>query len=210
MPLTLKELIYCKNYSDEIKFELLRIVDSPIWLEDLFDLIKELSEEGCSGPENCADCKLDYECSYKSLREKYNSLKAEYELKDILLNRISELTQKLDELRGSFDKEINEYDYGDDLLPLIKAVNKYKNNIDEKQKEFENIIRQTITNIKNDLYGNDDNYNRFNALKEKISIFNELESLIPEYLLHQKTKIIEDIKNKKGLAVGGIELLYTD
>ncbi len=61
MSTTLRELVYYKDFSDTTKFKLLRIIDSPDWVERLFDLLKELDtgdfERGC-----CDGCEIKNEC----------------------------------------------------------------------------------------------------------------------------------------------------
>jgi hypothetical protein len=43
--MTLRELVYTKDLSQETKFRLLRAIDSKTWVENVVDLIVELSQE---------------------------------------------------------------------------------------------------------------------------------------------------------------------
>ena len=42
--ITLKELIYSKEFSGKTKFRLLRMIEGDYWVEDLLDLLKEYDE----------------------------------------------------------------------------------------------------------------------------------------------------------------------
>ena len=220
MTISLHTLIYMKDFPNETKFRLLHIINSPTWLEDLIDLIKELSEkrEECNAPVDCKGCQgahLDHECAYMGL---YNDYKILVEDLDEMKIEKEDFEEALKNLKNDIGKMIVRIKYpetdpgdteaealdiaghGDPLRELDEAMGTYREELDKG-------IKKMLKNVKMDLYGNSnpEAFNRYTSIKRYIDPLNELENLIPEYLFIQKRKLIERI-TYKDLTVGNIEL----
>ncbi len=80
--MTLYELIQIKGIQDaEIKYKLLDIASSSMWVEDLIDLVIELTDKECNGKLDCESCQLVHEepCDYVNLSNKCASLESQLE-----------------------------------------------------------------------------------------------------------------------------------
>lgn len=209
MGCSLRTLIYSKDFPDDLKFQLLNIIDSPRWVEDLIDLIKEISDdnEDCNCPTDCDNCELDYACDYKDLKSNHNTLLDEYDELKENFDHFREMTAKI---VSRLKKTNYSYYSYDDNTPADILVD-LDNAIQEHYKELEDTVKNMLAEVKKELYGNNSGeYNRYSAIREKIDTVEELKLLIPEYLKEKKEEIIEEMKRKKGLVVGGIELPYVE
>jgi len=221
MAISLRNLIYTKDFPNEIKYKLLHIVDSSTWLEDLIDLMKELSEdkEECNAPADCGDCQgghLEHECAYMSLYsdhkitvEELDDMKVEKEdFEKAIVDLKTDIGKMVVRIKypdkdpGDIEAEaLNIAEYGDPLRELDEAMGTYREELDKG-------IKKMLKNVKMDIYGNSnpEAFNRYTSIKRYIDPLNELENLIPEYLLIQKRKLMERLRSNSGLTVGNIEL----
>ena len=131
--MTLKELIYSKQFDAELTQELLKISDSETWAEDLIDLIGCLKKDTL--PENCtSDCeKLGHVyIELRDLRQKIKDLaeliRIKFDFRPLIMKEYSEIIE----------------DYSMDALSiLIEDMSKRKSvtreNIIEAEEELERL-----------------------------------------------------------------------
>lgn len=88
MDFSLRDLVYQHNFSEDTKFELLKIVASPDWVERLFYLLEKddasTTTRGC-----CETCEINVEC------EVQQDLRKKTDFQNLIIALIQKLEQNL-------------------------------------------------------------------------------------------------------------------
>ena len=182
--MTLKDLIYTKMIqNEEVKYKLLDIATSSMWVEDLIDLIVELSDKECEGLLDCETCmlKLDEPCDYKALQNRYGNLEA-----------------KIGVCRGDWDcKNCEEFQ--------SEGAECQYNLLKEKYEKLSEDINESILKMKaRNGHKTNSTYNRYTAAKENISPIRLLEIEMDTVIENKIEKMKKKLQNS--VIIGGIEV----